>query len=68
MKEAENLTSSSILTSKRIHCIFIWNQYGMKIGQLKNIESQTNSYSGKLVAFHVYKFTLVKDLERRSEL
>ncbi len=55
MKEAENV--SSILTSKHINCIFIWNQYGMNIGQFKNIESQTNSYPGKLVAFHVYKFT-----------
>ncbi len=55
MKEAEN--DSSILTSKHINFIFIWNQYGMNIGQLKNIESQTNYKSGKLVAFHVYKFT-----------
>jgi hypothetical protein len=68
MKETEN--DSSILTSKHINCIFIWNQYGKKIGQLKNIESQTKLILRKVsrISFlQIHRFSL-KDLGRRSEL
>lgn len=65
MKETEN--DSSILTSKHINCIFI---YGKKIGQLKNIESQTKLILRKVsrISFlQIHRFSL-KDLGRRSEL